>query len=118
MRAAELSIKLGQTMQQLAMDPAEDRTYQLQIYPLTLERAARLNMTRLDYEAALLRADQAYEDESNRVDEEWSTGRARARERLLEGIEERRRKAREDKDADGLGGGMSASRYESSGANH
>lgn len=106
-KAAELSLKLAASVTQLSTDPAEDRTYQLQLYPLTLERAARLNMARLDYEAVLLRADQAYEDETSRVDEEWSTGRARARERLLEGIEERRRKAREEKDADGLGGGMS-----------
>jgi len=75
------------------------------MYPITLERSARLNLAMLDYEASLQRADQAYIDETTRVEEEWTTGKARVRERLLEGIEERRRKAREEKDADGMGGG-------------
>jgi hypothetical protein len=87
------------------MDPSEDRMYLLQMYPVTLERSARLNMAMLDYEASLLRAEQAYVDETTRVEEEWTTGKARVRERLLEGIEERRRKAREEKDGDGVSGG-------------
>ncbi|PVG03126.1 hypothetical protein CPB86DRAFT_772065 [Serendipita vermifera] len=102
-KAAELSMKLTGIAQQLSTDPTEDRGYQLQLYPITLERAARLNMAMLDYEAMLLRAEQAYTDETTRVEEEWVTGKSRVRERLLDGIEERRRKAREEKDADGLG---------------
>jgi hypothetical protein len=98
-------MKLTGIAQQLSTDPTEDRTYQLQLYPMTLERAARLNMAMLDYEAMLLRAEQAYTDETTRVEEEWMTGKSRVRERLLDGIEERRRKAREEKDADGLGNG-------------
>lgn len=76
----------------------------MKLYPITLERAARLEMAMIDYDAALTRADHAYADETNRVEEEWTTGKARVRERLLEGIEERRRRAREEKDADALGG--------------
>ena len=77
------------------------------MYPVTLERSARLNLAMLDYNASLLRAEQAYVDETTRVEEEWTSGKARVRERLLDGVEERRRKAREEKDADGSGGGMS-----------
>ena len=87
------------------MDASEERMYLLQMYPFTLERSARLKMAMLDYEASLRRAEQAYIDEATRVEEEWTSGKARVRERLLEGIEERRRKAREEKDGDGIGGG-------------
>lgn len=47
----------------------------------------------------------AYEEERDRVEEEWKRGRDMIRKRLLEGIEERRRKAREEKDGEGNVGG-------------
>lgn len=47
----------------------------------------------------------AYEEERNRVEEEWKRGRDMIRKRLLEGIEERRRRAREEKDGEGNVGG-------------
>ena len=40
-------------------------------------------------------------EERERVEEEWKRGRERIRERMLEGIEERRRRAREEKDGEG-----------------
>jgi len=43
----------------------------------------------------------AYDEEVKRVEEECRTGRELVRERLLKGIEERRRKAREEKDGEG-----------------
>ncbi len=46
----------------------------------------------------------AYEEERDRVEEEWRKGRDRVRERLLEGVEERRRRAREEKDGEGISG--------------
>jgi hypothetical protein len=45
-----------------------------------------------------------YDEEVKRVEEECRTGRDLVRERLLKGIEERRRKAREEKDGEGTGG--------------
>lgn len=98
-------MKLMALTQTLCMDPTEDSTYQLRLYPITLERAAKLEMAEIDYEQAIIRAEQAYSDETTRVEEEWTTGKARVRERLLEGIEERRRRAREEKDADVSGVG-------------
>lgn len=48
----------------------------------------------------------AYEEERERVEEEWRKGRDRIRERLLEGIEERRRRAREEKEGEGTVNGI------------
>ena len=50
--------------------------------------------------------DTAYEEERDRVEEEWRRGRDMIRKRLLEGIEERRRRAREEKDGEGNVGGL------------
>ena len=50
-------------------------------------------------------AESAYELERERVEEEWKHGQDRIRERLLEGIEERRRRARDEKDGEGTVGG-------------
>lgn len=49
----------------------------------------------------------AYDEERERVEEEWRRGRERIRERMLEGIEERRRRAREEKEGEGTVVGMS-----------
>jgi hypothetical protein len=47
----------------------------------------------------------SYEEERQRVEDEWRQGRDRVRVRLLEGIEERRRRAREEKEGEGTVGG-------------
>lgn len=108
-KAAELSTELVNTAYRLCTEASEDTLFNLSLYPITLERSARLNQATLDYEAALLHADQAYEEELNKLHEEWQTGRERVKERLLEGIEERRRRAREEKDGDGILNGTSIS---------
>ena len=46
----------------------------------------------------------AYDEEKERVDEEWGKGRERVRERLNEGIEKRWRRAREENHGDGTFG--------------
>lgn len=46
----------------------------------------------------------AYEEEVKRVEDECRTGRELVRERLLKGIEDRRRRAREEKDGEGTSG--------------
>ncbi|KAF8998490.1 hypothetical protein BDQ17DRAFT_1391667 [Cyathus striatus] len=58
----------------------------------------------MDERHAIYLAQTAYDEERERVEEEWKKGRERVRERLLEGIEERRRKAREEKDGEGTVG--------------
>ncbi|QRV74018.1 Sds3-like protein [Ceratobasidium sp. AG-Ba] len=45
----------------------------------------------------------AYEEELEKIEEEWRQRRTRVQERMLEAIEERRRKAREEKDGEGAG---------------
>jgi hypothetical protein len=108
-KAAELSTELVNTAYRLCTEASEDTLFNLSLYPITLERSARLNQAAIDYEDALRHADQAYEEELNKLHEEWQTGRERVKERLLEGIEERRRRAREDKDGDGILNGASIS---------
>ena len=76
----------------------------LRLYPLSLERSARLAQLASEEKYAHEAVNTAYEEESNRVEEEWRKGRDRVRERLLEGIEERRRRAREEKDGEGITG--------------
>ena len=78
------------------MSPA----YMLRLYPLSHERSARLAQLASEEKYAHEAVNTAYEEESNRVEEEWRKGRDRVRERLLEGIEERRRRAREEKDGE------------------
>jgi hypothetical protein len=101
-KAAELSTELVNTAYRLCTEASEDTLFNLSLYPITLERSARLNQASLDYEASLRHADQAYEEDLNKLHDEWQTGRERVKERLLEGIEERRRRAREEKDGDGI----------------
>lgn len=79
--------------------------YQLRLYPITLERSALLASSVLQERHALDCVQTAYEEERERVEDEWKRGRERIKERLLEGIEERRRRAREEKDGEGTGAG-------------
>lgn len=93
-----------QTSHQLAVNPAASKSYILRLYPLTIERAALLSQ--LDYEEdhELESIRLGYTEETEQVEEEWRKGRERVRERLLEGIEDRRRRAREEKDGEGIVG--------------
>lgn len=60
-----------------------------------------LHQLALDEEYALECAHLSWEEERARVEEEWRKGRERIRDRMLEGIEDRRKRAREDKDGEG-----------------
>jgi hypothetical protein len=86
---------------QLAARPETLPSYALRLYPLSLERSALLAQLVVEERNALDNAAAAYELERERVEEEWKRGRDRIRERLLEGIEERRRRARDEKDGEG-----------------
>lgn len=90
---------------QLSTRPETLPLYNLRLYPLSLERSALLAQIEYEERHALDSAQTAYDEERQRVEEEWKRGRDRVRERLLEGIEERRRRAREEKEGEGTVGG-------------
>jgi hypothetical protein len=90
---------------QLAARPETLSSYTLRLYPLSIERSALLAQLAVEERNSLESAESAYELERERVEEEWKRGRDRIRERLLEGIEERRRRARDEKDGEGTVGG-------------
>ena len=76
----------------------------MRLYPISLERAAILAQLASEEENAHEGVRIAWEEERDRVEDEYRKGRDRVRERLLEGIEERRRRAREEKDGEGITG--------------
>lgn len=91
---------------QLALRPETHPMYNLRLLPISLERSAILAQLENEERYANECAQTAYDEERERVEDEWKRGRDRVRERLLEGIEERRRKAREEKEGEGAMGGM------------
>lgn len=98
---AEIISELHATAMQLSTRPETLPAYNLRLYPITVERSALLAQLIHQEKHALEVVQTAYDEERERVEEEWRKGRDRIRERLLEGIEERRRRAREEKDSDG-----------------
>ncbi|KAG6330733.1 hypothetical protein ID866_8357, partial [Astraeus odoratus] len=86
---------------QLASRPETYPLFNLRMYPLSLERSALLAQHEFETKNSLHAIQTAYDEERDRVEEEWRKGRDRVRERLLEGIEERRRRAREEKEGEG-----------------
>ncbi|KAG9102840.1 hypothetical protein FRC06_000986 [Ceratobasidium sp. 370] len=86
---------------QLYTQPNTHPEFSLNLYPLTLERTANLNRIEAAERAGITRAEAAYEEEQEKIEEEWRQRRTRVQERMLEAIEERRRKAREEKDGEG-----------------
>jgi hypothetical protein len=84
--------------------------YNLRLLPLSIERSAILAQLENEERYANECAQTAYEEERDRVEEEWKKGRDRVRERLLESIEERRKKAREEKEGEGAMGGQFSAR--------
>ena len=90
---------------QLSTHPESVTEYQLRLFPLTTERSALLASLVTAEKYALECVQMAFTEEQERVEEEWKKGREKIKERLLEGIEERRKRAREEKDGEGPGGG-------------
>ncbi|KAF8159868.1 hypothetical protein B0H34DRAFT_705163 [Crassisporium funariophilum] len=91
----------------LATRPEINPMFKLRLFPLTLERSALLAQLEVEERYAIECAQIAYDEERERVEEEWKRGRQRVRERLMEGIEERRRRAREEKEGEGTIGDAS-----------
>ncbi|PCH44418.1 hypothetical protein WOLCODRAFT_138995 [Wolfiporia cocos MD-104 SS10] len=92
---------LRSMMMQLATRPEMLPAYNLRLYPISLERSALLASLVRQEKHGLEVVQTAYEDEREKVEEEWKKGREQIRERLLQGIEERRRRAREEKEGEG-----------------
>lgn len=90
---------------QLATRPETNLLYNLRLFPMTIERSVLLAQVEWEERYALDCAEMAYEEEQRRVEDEYKRGRTRIRERLMEGIEERRRRAREEKEGEGTGAG-------------
>ncbi|KAJ4488090.1 hypothetical protein J3R30DRAFT_891527 [Lentinula aciculospora] len=86
----------------LSTNPSFVPSYSLRLLPSTLSRSALLYQDELSESYSLSRAQTAFLEEQSRVEDEWKKGRDRVRERLLEGIEERRKRAREDKEGEGI----------------
>ncbi|KAG8745670.1 hypothetical protein FRC10_007367 [Ceratobasidium sp. 414] len=110
---------------QLYTQPNTHPEFSLNLYPLTLERTANLNRIEAAEQAGIARgtspsstalglklmpdtAEAAYEEEQEKIEEEWRQRRTRVQDRMLEAIEERRRKAREEKDGEGAGASLPA----------
>jgi hypothetical protein len=97
---------------QLATRPDTSNTYNLCLYPLSLERSALLGQLMVEERHSLETVEATYQAEQALVEKEYKQGRARIRDRLMEGIEERRKRAREERDSDNTMGGMFNSRRE------
>ena len=93
------------TAVRLAHRPETVPLYMLRLYMLSLQRSANLAQLEMEEKHALEAVQTAYTEEREKVEDEWKRGRDRVRERLIEGIEERRRRAREEKEGEGTVGG-------------
>ena len=98
-------MELNKLSYSLAIRPESVPAYQLRLYPISLERSALLASLIYQEKYSLDNIQTAYEEERAKVEDEWKKGRERIRERLMEGIEERKRRAREEKDGEGTVGG-------------
>ncbi|TFK52009.1 hypothetical protein OE88DRAFT_1679643 [Heliocybe sulcata] len=88
---------------QLSTRPDTCPAYILRLYPLSLERSALLAQIALEEKNALESIHIAYEEERDNVQEEWEREKDKLKVRMLESIEERRRRAREEKDGEAVG---------------
>ncbi|KAJ4480643.1 hypothetical protein C8J55DRAFT_69362 [Lentinula edodes] len=93
---------LVSTTASLSTNPSLVPSYNLRLLPFTISRSALLYQDELSESYSLSRAQTAFLEEQRKVEDEWKKGRDRVRERLLEGIEERRKRAREDKEGEGI----------------
>ena len=76
----------------------------MKLYQLNTEWKALKSQIRFEEDHEIKCIWRSYEEEVKRVEDECRTGRELVRDRLLKGIEERRRKAREEKDGEGTSG--------------
>ncbi|KAG8904110.1 hypothetical protein FRB99_002229 [Tulasnella sp. 403] len=94
--------QLNVTARILLANPADSGSYALKLYPYSLERAALLSQIEMEESWSLESAQNMHDEEKSKVEDEWKKGKERIRERLLEGLEERRKKARDEMASDGV----------------
>ncbi|KAG8970663.1 hypothetical protein FRC05_000521 [Tulasnella sp. 425] len=93
--------RLTVTNRILLANPSDSGEYALRLYPYSLERSALLSQIGHDEDNGLESAQTTYDEEKTKIEDEWKKGKERIRERLLESLEERRKKAREEMASDG-----------------
>ena len=98
----ETQSKLTVSSRILLTNPSDSPEYQLRLYPHALERSALLTQNEAAELCAIEGSQAAYDEEKGRVEDEWRNRKDKMRERLLDGLEERRRKAREEMASDGV----------------
>lgn len=67
-----------------------------------MERASIIDALEYEEQHALDSVRTAWKSETNQIEDEYKKGKIRLQERVLEGLEERRRRAREEKEGDGV----------------
>jgi hypothetical protein len=82
--------------------PGSSQSYNVRLYPLTLERAALLESIELEELYGLETARMNYEEEKEKIEDDWKRARERLKEKITDSLEERRRRAREERDGDGV----------------
>lgn len=87
---------------QLHQNPAETPGYVLRLYPIALERAALLHAIHYEEDFELNTTEMLFNHEMKQIEDDFDKSRTRLRERVLEGLEERRRRAREEKEGEGV----------------
>lgn len=106
---ANAMVPLTATSRVLFSQPAASPAYAMRLYPITLERAAMLDALDVAEQYALDTLRATWDEEQQKVEEEWRQGKIKVKERCLEAIEERRKRAREEKDGEGLVGAGTSS---------
>ncbi|KAH8832876.1 hypothetical protein DL96DRAFT_687941 [Flagelloscypha sp. PMI_526] len=91
---------LVNTAMVLSSRPEASPLFQLRMLPLTIERAALLAQLECEERNATDHILGSESEERSLVEAEWTKGRDIVRERLLEGLEERRRRARDEKESE------------------
>lgn len=100
----DLQHKLSVTSTTLLLWPSNSRPYHMALHRLNLERDAQLRQSALLHAHQVDSARMAYDQETQKVEDEARNSKKLVREKLLAAVEDRRRRLREDKES---GEGMS-----------
>ncbi|KAH9940881.1 uncharacterized protein BXZ73DRAFT_98713 [Epithele typhae] len=98
---AEAISDLHSASLQLSTRPDTSPAYNLRLYPISLERGALLSSIEFQERHAMQVIQTAYEEERTKIEGEWAKGRDSIRDRMIDSIIERRKRAREEKDGEG-----------------
>lgn len=95
---------LSQVASSLLPLPPTSQSYLLSLYTLTLERDALLSQIEHHHEYRLESSRRLYETEKERLQEDYRKARDNVKGTLLERVEERRKRLREEKESDNIFG--------------